>query len=216
MAGPCFQGEGQPNIVFKTIRFILFLFVTMEMWLLHHNLAKSSDFIRICIYFTTWGLIFTFISIWLGTYITFAKTSTKNKYSPFCAWKWYIFTYELAFIMEIIITCVFWLLLYSSMKKKPLYANSEIQMLGLVLHHSLPLILLVIDYTINAMPIVGRHIYMICFMCAAYLMLNYYVTIKRGTPVYGIMSWDSPKALMIPVGTVLAGLIIFSILTIIN
>ena len=125
LAAPCFQTQGQePNSVFKVIRMVLFAANCFEMWLTFYNLSKPSDIVRICIYFTTWGQVFTFIAICLGTYLTFFPSKTENKYSPFCAWKWYIFFFELAFSMEVIISCFFWLILYDEMSKIPHYANS--------------------------------------------------------------------------------------------
>jgi hypothetical protein len=118
--------------------------------------------------------------------------------------------------MNVIITCFFWFLLYDAMKKIPHYANNPTQMLGLVLHHSLPLIMLSADYLINAMPIVQRHICAILPMCGVYLLLNFYVTVSRGKPVYGIMSWDSPIGFAIPFGTLLAGVLIFTVFRIVN
>ena len=102
------------------------------------------------------------------------------------------------------------------MKRKPQYANSQVQMLGLVLHHALPLILLSVDYCFNAMPFVGRHVYSVMVICIVYLIFNYYVTKRRGTPVYSIMSWDDPVSFAIPICTVIIGLIIFKLLTVVN
>ena len=151
------------------------------------------------------------MTIFLGTYITFFETKTVDKYSPFCAWKWYIFTFELAFSMEVIITCFFWFILYDEMSKRPPYSDSAMQMVGLVAHHSLPLIMLSVDFMINAMPVVQRHINMIVPMCSAYLFLNYYVTVSRGKPVYGIMNWKWPVGFVIPFGLLAIGCLIFTL-----
>jgi hypothetical protein len=151
------------------------------------------------------------MTIFLGTYITFFETKTVDKYSPFCAWKWYIFTFELAISMEVIITCFFWFILYDEMSSRPPYSTSNIQMLGLVAHHSLPLIMLLVDSMINALPFVQRHINMIVPMCLAYLLFNYYVTVTRGKPVYGIMNWKWPVGFVIPAALLGIGIGIFTL-----
>lgn len=196
------------------MRLILFVLTTWEAWLLFHNLKedKASDFVRILMYFTTWGQIFTTIAIYLGTYLTFAQTKSDDKYSPFCAWKWYILTYEIAFIIEIIITLFYWLILHSEMSQRPPYSTVPIQMVGLIVHHSLPLIMLSTDYLINAIPIVRRHIYLIVPMCSIYLFANFYVTMARGIPIYGIMDWKSVRGYTVAFGTLIAGIVIFLLL----
>ena len=78
-------------------------------------------------------------------------------------------------------------------------------MLGLKLHHSLPLVLLLIEYLISAVPMVKRHITIIMPICGSYIILNLFLTIIRGKPIYDILDWKSPISFLIIIGAVLVG-----------
>ena len=78
-------------------------------------------------------------------------------------------------------------------------------MLGLKMHHSLPLILLSIEYGISAVPMVKRHITLIMPICGTYVVLNLLITVIRGRPVYDILDWKSLISFVIIIGAVVIG-----------
>ena len=85
-------------------------------------------------------------------------------------------------------------------------------MLGLVVHHSLPLVLLSFDFTLNCVPFAGRHVYGILAVCTSYILLNFIVTKAKGKPVYDMMGWDSLLGVLIPIMTLSVGLLFFKLL----
>lgn len=79
-----------------------------------------------------------------------------TKYTPFRAWKWYIFLFEASIIFELIITIFFWSVLYKDVSEKwekDPSSYSEWHKWSTRLDHSAPLGLLVFDYMFNAVPI---------------------------------------------------------------
>lgn len=65
--------------------------------------------------------------------------------SMFSAWKWFTVLYEICFSIEVVITVGFWAALWKPMKDLPQY-EPPLQLLGLILDHSLPLFCLTIDF----------------------------------------------------------------------
>ena len=119
------------------------------------------------------------------------------KYTPFRAWKWYIFLFETSLIYEIIITIIFWSLLFPAKldewnglvpdKKIP----SDLSKLSTVLDHSAPLGLLLFDFMYNAVPIAKRHFVFIFLISICYLIVNFAVTKITGDAPYGkFLNWS--------------------------
>lgn len=76
------------------------------------------------------------------------------KYTPFRAWKWYIFLFETSLIFELIISIFFWIALYPGEKEKwSKDATTDLSKLSTVLDHSIPLGILLLELTFNATPI---------------------------------------------------------------
>mmetsp|Transcript_18400 Transcript_18400/g.31463 ORF Transcript_18400/g.31463 Transcript_18400/m.31463 type:complete len:102 (+) Transcript_18400:630-935(+) len=89
-------------------------------------------------------------------------------------------------------------------------------MVALIADHSLPLITLLIDYTFNSIPFVNRHFSMIGAICAIYMLVNYLYTQIAGKPVYYIMNWQWPTGVIVPILTVLVGVLLFFLITFLN
>ena len=83
--------------------------------------------------------------------------------------------FEIAVAIEIIVTLVFWSILWESTSKLPFY-QPPMRKLGLILDHGLPIVLLTLDYVVNATPVIWRHIYIIASLCLFYLFINYCIT----------------------------------------
>ena len=204
MCAPFLHPEGgKISRIALGIKFLCFLASLYEMMILMYNCRSIHRFIKDFQYFTTWGVFMTFISLSSGLYLQLSD-KPKDKHSPFLAWKLYIFLFEQAFVYEFIITGLFWTVLIDSMINKPVFQDPY-QMLGLKMHHSLPLLLLSIDYSISAVPYVKRHLSVIMPICFIYICLNFTLTMVRGKPIYDPLNWKSVISYVLIAGAVIIG-----------
>lgn len=204
MCAPFLHSEdGKISRIALWIKFACFLASLYEVLLLSYNCRSLHRLIKDFQYFTTWGVFMTFVCLSCGLYLQLSH-KPQNKNSLFLAWKWYIFLFEQVFVYELIITGLFWTVLIDSMIDKPVFQDPY-QMLGLKLHHSLPLLLLSIDYSISALPFIRRHITLVMPICFCYLLLNFTLTISLGKPIYDIIDWRTLRSYVIIVLAVTIG-----------
>jgi len=113
---------------------------------------------------------------------------------------------ELALTMQLIIVPYFWFALWPVESIK--VDNSPGKKAGMIMDHSVPLILLVIDYIfMNANPIPMRHIWIVLTVSIVYLAMNCIVTLTW-KPVYEPMTWHG-TALILPLVLLIAGMLIY-------
>ena len=103
--------------------------------------------------------------------------------------------FQLAFLSECIITPFYWFLLNNKDSYRPDDMVFNIKMVG---DHSLPLIVLLIDFSMNTVPFCNKHFVLVCAVLVLYLIVNYLVTIFRDKPVYPVLDWDSAFGLSLP------------------
>jgi len=112
----------------------------------------------------------------------------KDPYSPFRLWKWVTVLFQTALLWETVITIVFWLLLWGFGAHAGTFFHD---FCDTSIVHLLPIIYLLIDYSLNRIYFEWNQVWiqMACFL--AYGALNITVTKVSGHPVYGPMPWDS-------------------------
>jgi hypothetical protein len=92
--------------------------------------------------------------------------------------------FEIALLMELIVAPYFWILLWPALHTQPNFTENKSHMLGLVLDHSVPVSLLLIDFIFfNANPIVMRHLGIVGVVAISYLVTNMTFALTSG-PVY--------------------------------
>ena len=97
---------------------------------------------------------------------------------------------------ELIIVPVFWILLNS----KSLYSkNNVLTSVAMAGEHSLGMVLLLIDYSINNVPFTIRHNYIITIFVAIYFLLNFWITKASGHPIYPPFDWNSMQGYLLPI-----------------
>ena len=82
--------------------------------------------------------------------------------------------------------------------------------------HSVPLGLLLIELTFNAVRIAQRHFGYISAIAFCYLILNFTVTKITGEPPYPILSWDSTIGYLLPLGLIVGAFILMYLYYFIN
>ena len=152
-------------------------------------------------FFTQWGVFLTTLctisSVMVETSSDGYKFNQYQKYNFFKAWKWFTFLFQLSFIMELIITPFFWIMLWDAEVKKR--EGKALPILGLVLDHALPMVCLLIEYFLcSAMPFTKRHFIGIVIICGTYLIMNLSITLITGKPIYAPMTWTDPMGIIVP------------------
>ena len=178
-------------------------------WVLLFINVPVNKWYTVMKFFTQWGVLFTTIctisSVLLDTSSDGYKFNQKQKYNFFKSWKWFTFLFQLCFIMELIITPFFWLLLWGDMSASK--KGQPVQLLGLVLDHALPMVCLLVEYVfLSAIPFSKRHFIGIVTICSIYLTMNLSITLISGKPIYGPMTWTDPMGIITPVGVIFAAL----------
>ena len=193
------------------MQFVLLLYLYSEIEDL--GLTKTLKQFK---YFTRWGEWLTYLALVMGSFTTNHDCEAiedfnyqdldfhHRKYTPFRAWKWYIFLYETALVYELIIAPFFWFVLYPGLPDV-----EGILFLSLVCDHSVPLAVLLVDYMFNQVPFAQRHLIPMLIMAAVYLVINYLCTKSSGVPVYPPMDWQTPFGIALPFLLALGALVIF-------
>ena len=111
----------------------------------------------------------------------------------------------MALIVEVIVTLVFWILLSPLINFEKIGTALYYQV---IIDHSLPLACLLIDYSINAVPIIRRHLIGILIYGVIYLLINFSIVKITGYAVYPFLKWNDWSSILIS-----AFLIVFSGIT---
>ena len=67
-------------------------------------------------------------------------------------------------------------------------------LIELYLMHSVPLLLLLIDWYLHAPPFVLRHLPLLMLIGMIYMGVNIYVTLMTDRPVYPVFTWKDQKS----------------------
>ena len=163
-------------------------------------------------FLTKWGIWLTWLCFLIGMFALEPipqgdRALLKSyKYSPFRAWKWHLILFECAFTLELVITGVFWSLLYTDVYNPNWNARRKASM---IMDHSVPLGLLLFEYLFLANPVfLRRHVYAIGIILILYLPFNLYYTFI-GKPPYAIMDWQSATGVILPLVFLATFLLIF-------
>lgn len=98
--------------------------------------------------------------------------------------KWVVVFFELAISFEIVITITFWFALFPMIVK-----TGRLDLPMNITVHALPLILLIIDFVLNRVPFVLRHIVIAIFVILIYGIMNMAITLITGHPIYPILDY---------------------------
>ena len=119
--------------------------------------------------------------------------------------------FELAITLEVMIAPYFWAFLWSHFYTPE---TTVIDTWNIILCHSVSFVVLVFEFTlINAVPILLRHFSVILGVLVVYMMVNMAVTLSSGKVVYPGITWDSTSGILIPVGILVFGFVLFFLLT---
>lgn len=106
-------------------------------------------------------------------------------------------------------------MLYRDFKKMSFY-ESSIRQLSLVLDHSLPLFCLVVDYSINSMPFIKRHLWGIIFTVTFYILIDFAFVKLTGKIIYKILNWNDFFSFVLSLIALIICIVIFNLVYWIN
>ena len=110
------------------VRLVLWLLITLAWFADDVRSVKHHEFFDDFMYFTVWGVWITWItfsSFAIAYLVQFTKTRNAEEIinqealdssSPLWLWKWCSFIYMTALLWEVIITLIFWTLLWPDIK----------------------------------------------------------------------------------------------------
>lgn len=174
-------------------------------------------------FLTNWGFWCTLFTFALGVYISFSSTYKRESAEDYnynkwtVAWKHWVLLFEGTLLIEILITLFFWIMLWPILKHKKMITEATPEFfLEVVLAHTMPLALLLIEWMMNAAPFAKRHIVIFLTIGISYLILNIIITFSRDKPVYPVFKWTNTASYVTAVATVIATSLIHVALYYIN
>ena len=114
-----------------------------------------------------------------------------------------------------IIATFFWGMLYRDFKKLSFY-QSGVRQLSLILDHSLPLFCLLLDYSVNSMPFIKRHLWGILTLVFLYILIDLAFVKYTGRIVYKILNWKDYISFILAMVALILCIICFNIVYWIN
>ena len=128
-----------------------------------------------------------------------------NKYNPFRLYKWTIIIFNIALLYEMVIVIGFWLIILPGIMMAPAdsshsaddYSEAFLIVAG-GLDHSVPMVVLVIEFCINCIPITWRHFIITFIIGLIYLMMNMVYSLDVAE-VYPVLDWKSTLGITLPI-----------------
>ena len=119
-------------------------------------------------------------------------TEENDKYKIFVAWKWNNFFFQQALIMEIFLVPYFWILLWPGLKRASWFkSQTDAEILGLCLDHTLPFCVLLIEYVfVSGTPLQIRHFLMNLTLSLLYMLFNIIYVKVTGHAIYATLKWN--------------------------
>lgn len=106
-------------------------------------------------------------------------------------WKWTSSLFMSALLWEMVITLVFWFLLFPNSDYSSVTGMNYLLM---YINHTVPLLVLLIDFCFNAIWFEKHQVWPNLAVFLLYGLLNIGLTYFSGHPVYSLLSWDSTLA----------------------
>ena len=203
----CYKGRNEAGLRFRRI---LALAITLWMILPYYNdiVDVNSNPLKDIRFFTNWGRYFTWFALVAGSFVKPSEPE-QNVNSPWKAWKWYTILFHIGLSMEMVIVPFYWVLLNNKSRYSSAIPTYKI-ILGIG-DHTLMLVLLLLDFATNCVPLCYRHFIIYAAVNSIYMVVNFVVTKVTGKPIYTPLSWNSPLSYMMPL-FILIGMILIILL----
>lgn len=167
------------------------------------NVFNVMRFISIQMMYTSWGALG--FAMYQNCVYQHKSEESKEKYKLFAPWKWWIVLFEISLCSQLLITPYYWILL----RKLHPFENTIYTKIEIVTDHTLPLVLLLVELTMNQIPFIFRHIYIGGLVVVTVILVNLIYTKVSGSPVYPMMNWNTVIGILIPLCVPAVGVLVF-------
>lgn len=140
--------------------------------------------ISFCQYLSTFGYLCVVLTFAIGSYISYSPKYNGsqmgnikgNRFSCVHAWKWFVILFELSFVVWILLSFLFWTQVWrKELARKDAGLVEQMFVNELVLCHVLPPMCLLIDYSMNAVPVAKRHVVIVIPILIVNLVINMFI-----------------------------------------
>jgi hypothetical protein len=121
----------------------------------------------------------------------------KYKNSIFQAWKWHTILFQISLTTEVIITIIFWPILYTPAPAVGQFKNVDLYQASKIIDNYLPLVILLIDFFLSNPVFLIRHMFFSLAYGFMFVFTNMIVSLADEPP-YSLMSWRSASGVLIP------------------
>ena len=112
----------------------------------------------------------------------------KNFVSNGYFWKFTLILFEISIVSEIVVTIIFWTLLYNQEPER--HKIDNVDNFNFHFMHILPILLLLIEFATNHWKFVFRHIIFTIAWLTIYGLFNWAYTLGTGNPIYkNVLEW---------------------------
>lgn len=155
----------------------------------------------------------------------------RSKYSIFHLYKWTTILFEMAVIYEFIIVPLFWAMIFPGImvnrhngmdvpditdftEEHEEYSMGFIIVAG-VLDHSVPLIVLMIDFSYNCIPFLWRHFLVTLTVALVYVIFNMSWTLSVDS-IYPMIDYSSALGIVLPILCIIWTVLMYYLLVFIS
>ena len=148
----------------------------------------------------------------------------KDKYNVFHIYKWSIIFFQMAVVYELIIVPTFWFVILPGIlyfqanqdnnpiniddDQKYMVENVGYFVVAGVLDHTIPIVVLMIDFSFNCVPFIPRHFLITISLGILYALFNITYTLKV-EPIYPSIDYREFKHYLYPVLSLAGSILLF-------
>ena len=139
------------------------------------------------VFLTNWGLHFAFFSLVLNYQASNDQKQYPDKVTGLMFYKWRlaVLLFEVSVWIQVVITILFWSLLWKSPKE---YTFKEY--FG-ILKHSLPWAFMLIEFLMQKWVFKIERIWIVIVTATLYMLVNFTYVKMTGFPIYPILPWNN-------------------------
>lgn len=166
------------QLIFRCISLIILLF-----WFISEFIVKENAYQLVA--FTIWGLIASILSFMLLILHSYNRKRKKTWYHQWL-WRTALLLFETAIVWEIVITIVFWSILYKDVKS---FIFGGIDDFNMHFDHIFPVVFLLIEFSTNKYLFRLQHWIIVVFLGSIYAAFNWVYVLTTGKRIYPILTW---------------------------
>ena len=134
-------------------------------------------------------------------------------------YKWWIVMFEISIVNQMFICPYFWTTLWpmipSEEEGRELLRTPR-RKLSLIMDHTVPLALLMLEFSVNTIPLCSRHIGALLGVYLCYIITNFCFAVFGPKPIYPTIPWNNFESIVIAAAIGLVVVSIFKFLIWIN